>query len=112
VQECQLLETIEDGMAQIFRQRAKLTWFLPSFEHEFRLDYAPPDRIDVNRVSGPFDVLDGTWWLLPGEEASITLVYTLSFEPGMPIPRFVVGRMLRRDVPIILAEIRDRAEAL
>ncbi len=112
VQECELLETLEEGMAQVFRQRAKLTWFLPSFEHDFRLDYTPPERIDVNRVSGPFDVLDGTWWLLPGEEMSVTLVYSLNFEPGMPIPRFVVGRILRRDVPVILAAIRDRAEAL
>ncbi len=112
VLECKLLETRDDGMVEIFRQRAKLTWFLPSFEHDFRVDYAPPERIEVNRVSGPFEVLDGTWWLLPGEEMSVTLVYSLNFEPGMPIPGFVLGRMLRRDVPVILAAIRDRSEAL
>ncbi len=109
---CELLDTLEEQNAQVFRQLVKLTWFLPSFEHEFRLDYVPYSRIDVNRVSGPLEVLDGEWWLVPSEEQSTILVYSLNFDPGMPIPRFVVGRILARDVPVVLAAIRDRAEAL
>ncbi len=76
------------------------------------MDYEPYSRIQVSRVSGPFDVLDGTWWLVPREGMGITLVYSLDFDPGMPIPRFVVGRILRRDVPVTLEAIRDRAQAL
>ncbi|HEY5622127.1 MAG TPA: SRPBCC family protein [Gammaproteobacteria bacterium] len=109
---CELLETLEDESAQVFRQQVKLAWFLPGFEHDFRLDYEPYTRIAVSRVAGPIDILEGAWWLVPADDSSVTLVYSLQFEPGMPIPRFVLGRILRRDVPIVLAEVRDRAEAL
>ena len=109
---CELMETLEQQNAQIFRQRVKFAWFLPSFEHEFRLDYEPYTRIDVNRVSGPMKILDGTWRLVPTAGSSIILIYDLNFDPGMPIPRFVVGRTLRRDLPVILAAVRDRAEAV
>jgi len=109
---CELLETLETDNAQIFRQRVKLTWFLPSLVHDFRLDFEPFSRIGVSRVSGPFEVLDGTWWLVPDDGPGTILVYSLNFDPGMPIPRFVVGRILQRDVPIILAAVRDRAQAL
>ncbi len=40
------------------------------------------------------------------------LTYFLNFDPGLPIPRFVVGRLLLRDVPVVLAAVRDRAEAV
>ena len=111
VEECELVETRPDQTAQIFRQRVKLAWFLPSFEHEFRLTYQRFGRIDVNRVSGPLSILDGTWWLVANGDQGTILVYSLRFDPGMPIPRFIVGRILRRDVPAILAAVRDRAEA-
>ena len=35
VQACELLETPPDERTLIFRQRVKLTWFLPSFEPDF-----------------------------------------------------------------------------
>ena len=108
---CVLLETLEDQDAQIFRQRVKFTWFLPSFEHDFRLDYEPFHRIMVSKASGPLEVLNGTWWFVPGGDRGTTLIYSLNFDPGLPIPRFVVGRTLRNDVPAILTSVRDRAEA-
>ncbi len=111
IQACELLETQPDQRAQIFRQRVKLTWFLPSFEHDFRLNYEPYSRIDVSHVSGPINVLDGTWWLVSDENPGTILIYLLSFEPSFPIPRFVINHMLTRDVPAILAKVRDRAEA-
>jgi ribosome-associated toxin RatA of RatAB toxin-antitoxin module len=111
IQACELLETQPDQRAQIFRQRVKLAWFLPSFEHNFRLNYEPYSRIDVSHVSGPINVLDGTWWLVSDENPGTILIYLLSFEPDFPIPRFVISHMLTRDVPAILAKVRDRAEA-
>ncbi len=111
VMTCELVETLEQQNAQIFRQRIKPRWYLPSFEHEFRLDYQPYTRIDVNRVSGPLGKLEGVWRLLPGSGGGIILIYSLDFEPGLPVPRFIVGRILSHDLPVILAAVRDRAEA-
>jgi ribosome-associated toxin RatA of RatAB toxin-antitoxin module len=108
---CELVETLEQQNAQIFRQRIRPRWYLPSFEHEFRLDYQPYTRIDVNRVSGPLGKLEGVWRLLPATRGDTILTYSLNFEPGLPVPRFIVGRILGHDLPVILAAVRDRAEA-
>ena len=109
---CELIETLEQQNAQIFRQRVKPRWYLPGFEHEFRADYQPYTRIDVNRVSGPLGKLEGTWRLLPRAGGGLVLVYSLDFEPGLPVPRLIVGRILGHDLPVILAAVRDRAEAV
>jgi ribosome-associated toxin RatA of RatAB toxin-antitoxin module len=107
---CELIETLSADQAQIFRQRVKFSWFLPSFEHVFRLDLAPYDRIEVSKVSGPLDRLDGTWWLTAETGTRTRVVYVLDFDPGLPLPRFLVGATLKQDVVSVLRAVRERAE--
>ena len=111
VQSCTKLEELDGGRAELFKQTIKPVFFLAPFEHVFRLDYTPYTRIDVNRVSGPIAHLQGTWWLLPQANGRILLVYELALDPGMPIPRFLVRATLKRDLPKVLAAVRERAEA-
>jgi hypothetical protein len=111
VQSCTKLEELDGGRAELFVQTIKPIFFMPTFEHVFRLDYTPYTRIDVNRVSGPIAVMQGTWWLLPRDGGQILLVYELALDPGMPIPRFLVRATLKRDLPKVLAAVRERAEA-
>jgi len=111
VQSCTKLEELDGGRAELFKQTIKPIFFLASFEHVFRLDYSPYMRIDVNRVSGPIAHLQGTWWLLPEDNGRILLLYQLSLDPGMPIPRFLVRATLKRDLPKVLSAVRERAEA-
>jgi len=111
VRSCELVETLDGGRAQIFRQRAKLRWFLPAVEHEFRLDYEPYDRIAVNRVSGPFERMSGDWRLQPDERGRTRVVYRLELEPGPLIPDFLLTAPLRRDIVNALRMVRTRAQA-
>jgi ribosome-associated toxin RatA of RatAB toxin-antitoxin module len=111
IQSCKKLEELDGGRADLFVQTIKPIFFMPTFEHVFRLDYTPYTRIDVSRVSGPIAHLQGSWWLLPQDDGRILLVYELSLDPGMPIPRFLVRATLKRDLPKVLAAVRDRAEA-
>jgi Polyketide cyclase / dehydrase and lipid transport len=108
---CKKLEELDGGRADLFVQTIKPIFFLPTFEHVFRLDYTAYTRIDVNRVSGPIAHMQGTWWLLPRDNGRILLVYELALDPGMPIPRFMVRATLKRDLPKVIAAVRDRAEA-
>jgi hypothetical protein len=108
---CELLETIDDGRAQIFVQTIRAVFFLPRFDHVFRLDYQPYERIDVTRISGPLGELQGFWLLLPQPEGAILLVHQLELDPGTPIPRFFVRGRLRRDLPRALEALRERSEA-
>jgi ribosome-associated toxin RatA of RatAB toxin-antitoxin module len=114
VQSCRRLERLErldGGRADLFVQVIKPVFFLPTFEHVFRLDYTPHTRIDVHRVSGPIEHMEGSWWLLPQQNGRMLLVYELALDPGMPIPRFMVRATLKRDLPKVMAAVRERAEA-
>jgi hypothetical protein len=108
---CKSIETVDDGRGELFVQTVKPIFFLPTFEHVFRLDYTPYTRIDVRRVSGPIAHMEGTWWLLPQDNGHVLLVYELALDPGMPIPRFLVRATLKRDLPKVVAAVRERAEA-
>jgi hypothetical protein len=108
---CRRLATVADGSAELFEQVVKPAFFLPKFEHVFRLDYFPPDRIDVSHVSGPMDRLEGGWRLLERPTGSIALIHSMTLKPGFPVPRLFVRNALEDDLPGVLEEIRQRAEA-
>jgi Polyketide cyclase / dehydrase and lipid transport len=108
---CRSLEVIDDGRAELFIQTVKPAFFIPAFEHVFRLDYMPYTRIDVHRVSGPLDYMEGSWWLLPEADGRTLLIYDLAVDPGIPVPRFFVRLTLKRDLPRIVQAVRQRAEA-
>jgi hypothetical protein len=110
VRECRLIGTLRNGAAELFEQVVKPAFFLPKFDHVFRLDYYPPDRIDVSHVSGPMDRMEGGWQMIerPG---GIALVHQITIKPGFPVPRMFVRNTLESDLPPVLGEIRDRAEA-
>ena len=108
---CKKVEEIDGGRADLFVQTIKPIFFLPTFEHVFRLDYTPYTRIDVHRVSGPIAHMEGSWWLLPQDSGRILLVYEVAVDPGLPIPRFLVRATMKRDLPKIMHAVRERAEA-
>jgi len=108
---CRLIDSVNDGKSELFVQTVKPAFFVPRFEHVFRLDYYPFDRIEVRRVSGPIAELEGTWWLLDQEDGAVLLVHSLRLRPGIPVPRLFVRATLRHDLPIVLDAVRDRAQA-
>jgi ribosome-associated toxin RatA of RatAB toxin-antitoxin module len=109
---CERIGSIADGDAELFEQTVKPAFFLPKFDHVFRLDYFPPDRIAVSHVSGPIDRLEGEWRLVERPDGQIALLHSMTVNPGFPVPRFFVRNTLERDLPGVLEEIRERAEAL
>jgi len=108
---CESIEVLDDGRAELFVQTIKPMFFIPRFEHVFRLDYRPPDRIDVTRISGPIDMMDGSWWLLPQQPGRVLLVNSMSFDPGFPIPRFLLRATIRKELTTIMEAVREVAEA-
>jgi hypothetical protein len=109
---CSLLETLDGGRAQIFVQTIRAIFFLPRFEHVFRLDYEPYRRIEISRLSGPVEVLQGYWELIPQPEGAMLVRHHLELDPGTPIPRFLVRARLRRDLPRVLEAVRERSETV
>jgi len=108
--DCSQIDTIADGAAELFLQTVKPAFFLPKFEHVFRLDYFPPDRIEVSHISGPIDRMEGAWRLIDRPGMPMVLVHSLTLKPGFPVPPLFVRNTLKRDLPMVLREIRSRAE--
>ena len=107
---CRRLATIEDCQCELFEQSVKPAFFLPRFDHVFKLEYFPPDAIEVSHISGPLDLLEGSWRLVQRPGRATILVHSLSLKPGFPVPRMFVRNTLRRDLPKVLREVRQRAE--
>ncbi|HEX7082006.1 MAG TPA: SRPBCC family protein [Gammaproteobacteria bacterium] len=108
---CERLEEVDGGRAELFVQEIKPIFFVPRFEHVFRLDYYPYERIDVREVSGPLERMEGSWWFLPEPDGRILLVHHLEVDPGFPIPRFLLRATLRRNLVSIMEAVRERSEA-
>jgi hypothetical protein len=111
VVECNQIDTIQNGGAELFLQTVKPAFFLPKFEHVFRLDYHPPERIDVSHISGPIDRMEGAWILIERPGDTVALIHSLTLKPGFPVPPLFVRNTLKRDLPTVLAEVRKRAES-
>jgi hypothetical protein len=110
VVDCRRIATIEDCECDLFEQTVKPAFFLPSFDHVFRLAYFPPNRIEVRHVSGPIDRMEGAWQLIERPGKTLTLVHTMTLKPGFPVPPLFVRNTLRKDLPKVLEELRSRAE--
>jgi hypothetical protein len=108
---CRRVESLNGGESEMYVQTVKPAFFVPRFEHVFRLDYFPM-RIEVHRVSGPIAELDGAWWFFDEADGAVLVVYSLRLRLGLPVPKFFVRSSLRRDVPAILGAVRMRSEAL
>lgn len=110
VLECRSLEVLDDGAAELFVQTVRAALFV-TFEHVFRMDYEPFNRIVISRVSGPIRRLDSAWHLVPREGGSVLLTYRLAVDPGIPIPRWFVRQTLRRDLPKVLEAVKERSQS-
>lgn len=108
---CRRLETLDEGRAELFEQTIRPIFFMPRFEHVFRLDYYPYERIDVREISGPIERMRGSWWFLSGSEDRLLLLHSLEVDPGVPVPRFMLRATMRRDLIRIMEAVRERAEA-
>ena len=107
---CRRVASIEDCNCELFEQTVKPAFFLPRFDHVFKLEYYPPDAIEVSHISGPLDLMEGSWRLVQRTGKATILVHSLSLKPGFPVPRMFVRNTLRRDLPKVLREVRQRAE--
>jgi ribosome-associated toxin RatA of RatAB toxin-antitoxin module len=110
VVDCQSIEVLNDGAAELFIQTVKAALWV-TFEHVFRMDYEPHERITISRVSGPIRRMESAWELLPRADDSVLLTYSLAVDPGIPIPRWFVRQTLRRDLPKVLEAVKERSTA-
>lgn len=108
---CRRIDSAADGSWEDIEHEVRLSWLLPPVRYVFRAEYQRPHRMDFHRISGDLREEAGTWLLTATPDGSATVVeYEVYLDPGFWIPRFLVNRMLRKDVPAVLSGLRERVE--
>jgi carbon monoxide dehydrogenase subunit G len=94
---------------EVVEYSLSLSKLLPAFHYTTKVDYRPQSTAHFKRVSGSFKDFDGLCRLAAFEKGQQTvLTYSLSLDPGIPLPKFMVHEFLKRDLPRMLTNIQGR----
>lgn len=108
---CRRIDGAPDGRWAEFEEEIRYSWFLPTVRNVLRADCDRPHRIDFHRISGDLKQEEGSWVLTATADGAATVVeYEMYLDPGFWIPRALVNRSLRKDLPAALAGLRERVE--
>jgi hypothetical protein len=110
--DCRLLEEVDGGVARVFVQTVKPIFFLPKFEHVFRLSYFPPERVTLTSVAGGgfIETMNGEWLIVPRPGGKIAVIESMVVTPAPQIPKVLVRAALKRNLVQVLAAVKTRAE--
>jgi len=109
---CRRLDRAADGSWEVIEHEVKYTWLLPAIHYVFRAEYHRPYRINIQQLSGDLKDQHGTWLLEVQPGGATTVVeYELYVEPGFWVPKALVSRSLRKDLPAMLTALRTRVES-
>ena len=107
---CERIGGRDGSNREVFKQDVKYSWYIPKLTYTFELDYFPYRQIDFRRLKGRPKVLEGSWWLEQTPQGQTRVFYSLYLEPGFLVPKPLVRRALRKDLPKVLAALRQRVE--
>lgn len=111
LESCRILERSEDK--DLIAHQIKLSWLFPRIDYTFRAHYVENERIDFKKVSGEVKEFEGSWVLQPFKDGAQTIVvYSVFLQPGFFVPQWFVRRALRRDLPEVLLNFRNRVHTL
>jgi hypothetical protein len=106
---CRRIDGAPDGRWEDIEHEVRYSWLLPVVRYAFRAEYDRPHRMDFHRISGDLKTVEGTWVLTETVGGAATVVeYEVYVDPGFWTPQFLVSRMLRRDVSLVLSGLRER----
>jgi len=112
LEHCAVLESAPDGSWQIVEQRVDPGWFAPSLDYVFRAEYEPFRRIRFSNVRGDLSENRGVWEFRPIGNGDATIVtYRVYAVPRVLLPRWMLRRLLRRDLPALLKGLRACSES-
>ncbi len=87
-----------------YKQRVKLSWYLPELNYSFRASYPYPGEIRFQALSGDLKTLQGGWDLYPRGGATLAL-YFITIEPKLPSPDWLMKKTMRKDLSEMLLTI-------
>lgn len=112
LESCRILSRDPGGRWDVREHQVIWAWFMPRVRNVFHSDYEAPARLRFHRVEGDLRRSEGEWRLEPLDNGRATrLVYDAIMAPSVPLPDFLVVEALRRDIPIVLRELRRESQS-
>ena len=109
---CEIVEDSADGLWDIREHHVSFGAVFSDFVNIFRSDYIPNEEIQFQLVGGDLKTQEGVWRLeATGADQSMTRVYYRArLAIGKPVPRFLIRRTIRKDMPRIFRALKEKAE--
>lgn len=105
LQDC---EEIEQGPERArLKQSVKKSWVVPRMDFTVEFLRQPYSRIDFRKIEGDLELLEGSWLfnVMPGSD-EVLVTHEIRVKPKIPVPRWLVRRSIRKDIPDMLACLR------
>jgi hypothetical protein len=96
----------------MIRHRIRNSWYTPTLDFTFEANREPGGNGQARLIDGNLRVLEGEWKLFPlTDDNSIIVVHEIRIQTRIPVPKWLVRRTLKKDLPAMLACIRGLARA-
>lgn len=107
VDETRVLEARPMGAVVSFRVRSMNLFDIVEVDER---RYEGQRRITWHAIQGPLKTSDGSWSLAPDGRGT-AVVYQTDVEPGLPLPSWLTGMLVKQGLPDFLDSVRHRAES-
>ncbi|NNE06494.1 MAG: hypothetical protein HKO64_12705 [Xanthomonadales bacterium] len=107
MRQCELLDTRIEGQADVSRihQAVKKSWLTPLMEYTIEVRREPPSRVDFKLLEGDLKSMEGGWRFVETGDG-LLVTHEIRVRPSFPVPRWLVRRSMRKDIPDMLACLR------
>jgi len=106
---CEVLDAGDDW--EIIEHKVKYYLLWPQQRYTFKADYHPFKKISFLRIKGDLKYLQGEWLLQDDVDGQIRVTYSVTIDPGRLVPKFMVRRALRKDLPKVMKAFREQVLA-
>lgn len=109
---CEIVEDGPDGRWDIREHRIKFGPIFSDVVNIFRSDYTPNQQIQFHLVGGDLKTQEGAWRLenASADQSRTRVIYNARLAIGQPVPRFLIRRNIRKDMPRVLHALKETAE--
>ena len=92
-------------------QSVKKSWIIPRMDYLIEVRRQPMTRVDFELVEGDLKAMRGGWRFQPLEdEDRFIITHEIRVRPSFPVPRWLIRRSMRKDLPDMLACLRGLVE--
>ena len=107
----ELCEVVVPGLQYIKkRHRVKNNWYTPTLDFVFEARRTSATHGNFNLVEGDLNVMEGYWDFQPAQGGGLLVSHEIRIRSKLPAPGWLVRRVLKKDLPDMLACIRGMAK--